>query len=277
MWKHAGKRAYGTCDLMHATDLEIPSAYYANDEWIEITGSGGVLFIHRATGTIHEGPVVSLFDGRTWEQHDIASDWSLGFSHATENFIDAIEGKAPPLLSGKAAREILRFSLALQKSARLRREVFVEEMDRAVPGLYAWQRRRAERSGGHRDGEGILAKLGIGVSFDRFAPMARSLTEERARGVDPSAAAGVETIVALHLTPQGGVEERLGVYVKGGAVTLRAGELPADAKLTLRIPSGVWAAILMKKTRIETALFRGHIRLEGRAEEAIKLRALFRI
>ncbi|MDE3116957.1 MAG: Gfo/Idh/MocA family oxidoreductase, partial [Pseudomonadota bacterium] len=39
MWKYRDGVKYGTCEFAHAPELHIPSKYYANDEWFEITGT----------------------------------------------------------------------------------------------------------------------------------------------------------------------------------------------------------------------------------------------
>lgn len=274
MWKHTDAKRYGTCDLIHATELNVPSRYYSNDEWIEVTGTRGVLVITRCTGDVQTGPPLRRFDGERWiDEEDLDADWGAGFVGATRNFLAAIRGEAAPLLDGRQGREILRFALAIQRSARERREVFLEELDRALPGAYSWRRRRQQIREAH--GGGLLERLGIGANLTRYAPQALALTRELATSYDPAAAEGVETVIGLHLTPDGGVEERLGLIVRDGQVELVEGSLPEDALLSVRMPAGVWAAILLKKKRIEAALFQGKIQFEGKAEEALKLRDLF--
>lgn len=130
MWKYKGGIQYGTCDYTHAYDMHIPSDYYANDEWIEISGSQGIIMINRCTGKINTGPAVSVFTGYEWKQYDqIDSDWAAGFVGSTKNFIAAIKGEEAPLLSGEQARNILAFALAIQKSSQERREIYIDELD----------------------------------------------------------------------------------------------------------------------------------------------------
>jgi predicted dehydrogenase len=128
MWKYKAGRRYGVCDYTHAVELEIPSKYYACDEWFEITGSRGIIMVRRATGNLLDGPAVSVFTNDGWTHHDVASDWSLGFVGATENFIGAIQGKEEPLLTGEQAKEILRFAFALRRSSDERREIMLKEV-----------------------------------------------------------------------------------------------------------------------------------------------------
>lgn len=278
MWKYKGGKRYGVCDFAHAGDMPIPSQYYANDEWLEITGNRGIIFIHRCTGNIHEGPVMSVFDGKSMRHiSDVKSDWSEGFIGATRNFIEAIHGRQAPLLTGEQGREILRFALAIQKAARIRREVYLDELDRCFPSFYAWRRKRRElKASGFSRRKFPFG--GLGENLSRYAPQAKFLTEQLMVRFDPSAALDWETVVGLHLTADGTAkEEKLGLYITGGKAALRTGELPENAKFTLRIPAGTWAAILLGKKRIEVALFQGKLKFEGKAEEGLKLRAAFKL
>ncbi|HOZ49299.1 MAG TPA: Gfo/Idh/MocA family oxidoreductase [Candidatus Hydrogenedentes bacterium] len=142
MWKYKDLKRYGVCDYTQAVELPIPSKYYSCDEWFEITGSRGIILIRRCTGNLLDGPPVSVFDGERWKHHDVESDWASGFRYALRNFIAAIHGDDQPLLTGAQARDVLRFGFALRKSADRRREVYLDELDRSLPGLYAWKRRR---------------------------------------------------------------------------------------------------------------------------------------
>ncbi len=275
MWKYAGAKRYGVCDIVHGPELNVPSKYYSNDEWVEITGSRGVIRVSRCTGNVHDGPPVLLFDGTRWRPFvDVPSDWGAGFVGATQNFIDAIRGRAEPLLSAEQAFGILRFALAVQRAARERREVFLDEMEHPFPRLYSRGRRQQEQRAEHG---GFFARLGLGQSLSRYAREALSLTEDVVRHYDVEAARKVETLIGLHLTADNGVEEKLALRVAHGTPELTRGELPEGAALTVMVPAGVWAAILLKKKRLETALFQGKIKFRGRIEEALKLRALFQL
>ncbi|MFC1482439.1 Gfo/Idh/MocA family oxidoreductase [Myxococcota bacterium] len=276
MWKHRDAKRYGTCDFVHAGELRVPSKYYSNDEWIEITGERGLIHIHRCTGNVHEGPPVSLYDGETWrtfDDTDVDADWAAGFVGATHNFIDSIEGLTSPLLDGAQGREILRFDLAVQRAARLRREVYLDELDHPVPTWYSLQRRARELI--VDQGISLLSRLGVGTDTSKYASRAIALTGDLARRYDPTAAATVETVIGLHLTEDNGVEERFALRIADGSVHLEAGSLPDDSRLTVWMPAGLWAAILLGKQRVETALFQGKIKFEGQAEEALKLRDVF--
>jgi predicted dehydrogenase len=124
MWKYAGAPKYGSCDYSHGIALHVPSRYYANDEWFEVTGSEGIVMVNRCTGNICGGAPLRLFRDDHWTEFaDVDSDWAAGFKGSTANFISAVLGTEAPALSAEQGREVLRMDLAIQESARARHEV----------------------------------------------------------------------------------------------------------------------------------------------------------
>ncbi len=278
MWKYREGTKYGMCEYLYAPDLYIPSKYYANDEWIEISGTRGIILINRCTGNINDGPPVSLFAGKKWRHYsNVRSDWSEGFRGATHNFINAIRGEEEPLLTGSQGREILRFNLAIQKSSRLRREVYLDEMDATFPLLYSFRKIINKKTGFPRTSR-LISLIDIKPNVSRYAPQARSLTIELIDKFNPDAVRDWESTIGLNVLPEKNVPElKFSLTIKKGKATLEEGSLPDKAVIILRIPAGTWAAILLGKEKIEKAFMEGRITIEGEAEEALKLRSAFGI
>lgn len=276
IWKYKNSSKYGSCDFTHSSNLHIPSKYYANDEWIEISGSQGIILINRCSGNIQSGAALSIFNGHTIEHIEIESDWSIGFKASTQNFIDSIKGRASPLLSGKEGREILRFSLAVQKAARLNREVYLNELDSLWPSFYAWQRRKENRPKISRKNWSIPFLTSENLSD--YAPQAKSLTENLVKSFDPKLAANWNLTIGIYLTADGRVgDEKICLSIKNGTMDLQFGEIPENTTFTVTMPAGVWAAILLRKKRAEIAFLQGKIKAEGQVEEGLKLRAIFKL
>ena len=276
MWKYKGSRSYGVCDFVYAEELHIPSKYYSNDEWFEITGSKGVIFINRCTGNIFEGPAVSVFTSSGWKHYnDVRSDWADGFIDSAKNFIGAIKGEEEAHLTGDEGREILRFSFAIYNSAKKRREVYLEELDRPLPALYAWRKKRREKK------ESFIESFKpsrFGERLSRYAPQSKELTENFMERFDPSAVEGWEGVVGLDLTADGGVgRQKFTITVKDGKAILTGGEISESVTMTLTMPAGTWAAILMGKKKIEGALFKRQMKIEGDIKDGLKLRSAFHI
>lgn len=276
MWKYRKKTRYGMCEFAHCSNMEIPSHYYSNDEWIEITGSQGILYIPRCTGNMNQGPGLRLFKHGKWTDYsDMETDWAQGFMGATQNFISAIRGEASPLLTGSQARDILRFSLSIARSSTQRREVYMDEMESTFPQLYTWRQKKRENRAQRKS---FFERFNLGRNEKQYADKAHELTRNMVNRFNPEAVKGWEEIIGLHLLAQGSVKEaRFGLFIKNGTASLTQGELPENAGLVLKVPAGTWAAILMGKKRIETALIQGRLKLEGRAELGLKLRQAFNI
>lgn len=279
MWKHRDGKKYGTIDFMFGSELHVPTRYYPNDEWYEITGSRGILLINQGTGNILEGPPISVFDGHKWEHiHDVASDWSEGFIASTRNFINAIRGEEQPLLNARQGRDVMRLASAVARSARRRREVYLDEYDRLFPALYSWLRRMRERKSVIVGNRRVPSRRKMSQGTARFASQAISLTEQLPQRLDPEEVRGWNCVMGLHLTGEGdAAEEKITITIKDAAMTVERGSLPGNAMFTLHMPAGLWAAILLGKRRIETAALLGKIKYEGHVEEALRLRKAFKI
>jgi putative sterol carrier protein len=200
-----------------------------------------------------------------------------GFIGNTRNFIAAIRGRESAHLDAAQGREVLKLDLAIQRSNALRREVYLDEMESPLPSLLAWRRRRRDRRDNpFRVKRSILPRLGSDLS--RYAPEAEGLTERLMERFDASKAAGWTTSIGLRLAADGAAgQSDFSLEIREGRAVLRKGALPGRPDLTLTIPAGTWAAILLGKKRIEMALIQGKIKIEGRAEEGLRLREAFRL
>ncbi|MBU2513434.1 Gfo/Idh/MocA family oxidoreductase [bacterium] len=277
MWKHKDGIKYGMCEYAFAQDMVIPSKYYANDEWIEITGTKGVLIINRCTGNIYAGPVLSHFDGSKWKSYtDVECDWAKGFIGATKNFIDSIKGNAKPLLSGEQGKEILKTTLAIIKSSKERREVYVEEMEKKFPYLYTRKRIKAEKrrvAGKKRFFSSVFGKKDIS-----YAPQAKALTEDLINRFNPDLVGDWQCVIGLKLLPQGGVDETSYVLnIKQGKMEIKEGEIPETADMILKTPTGTWASLLLGKRTFETAFLTGKLKIDGKAEHGLKLKEILEL
>ena len=278
MWKGRDNKRYGVCDFMFSPEMRVPSKYYSNDEIYQLIGSKGFILINRGTGEMMDRPPVSLFNGYTWTHYeDVEGDWGQGFVKSTHNFIAAIQGREAPLLSGDEGREVLRFALAVTKSAQTRREVYLDELDHSFPRWYRWRRWRRERKECV-----VLPKRQSWNPFAgrtaKYAPQAQELTEKLPERFDGDAAGDWEVTIALHLIGEGGAsDQRYGLVVKDKTLEVLPGETLEHPDLSLEVRAGVWAALLLGKKRIETAIVQGLIKYEGKVEKALPLRDAFRI
>jgi putative sterol carrier protein len=282
MWKYAKQMCYGVCEYTHAPQLHIPSDYYANDEWWEIAGTAGILRVNRCTGKLNEGPSLSLFQGKKWKHYgNLKADWVEGFKNATKNFVDAIHGKSEPVLNGKQARDIMRFALAIGRAARERREVYIEEMEYGPSRgrRFSQKKIKAARRKQKQDRPSWLERMGITQDLSKYAPRARDLTYDLLQKFDPEKVADWRAEVGLFLTAEGeAAEQKFVLRIGDSQASLDEGDIPSRASLVIEASPGAWAAVLLKKKRLETAFLQGKIKIvKGKAEDALKLRAAFQL
>lgn len=107
----------------------IRSKYYAGDDWVEITGSRGVIWVNRCSGEMLQGPATVLYrDGETRAFHDLETDWGVSFLRQGQDFLAAIREGRSCTLSGPEARQVLQFDLAVHRSAQEEQPVLVDEI-----------------------------------------------------------------------------------------------------------------------------------------------------
>ncbi len=122
-WKFPGNR-YGSLEAVYSPELVLDTRQYAQDDRIEITGTKGVIWVTRGHGKMLDAPPVVMYkDRQTRAFSDMPVGWEHSFINSTRQMIDAWHSGEAPQLTGEAGREVLRFALAAQESARLGRAV----------------------------------------------------------------------------------------------------------------------------------------------------------
>jgi predicted dehydrogenase len=122
-WKFPGNR-FGSLEVVYSPQMVLDTRHYAQDDRIEITGTKGVIWITRGHGKLMDVPPVILYrDQQVRAFSDVQVGWEYSFINSTRHFIEAYFRGEPPSLTAWQGREILRFALAAQESARSGRSV----------------------------------------------------------------------------------------------------------------------------------------------------------
>ncbi|MBK8030730.1 MAG: Gfo/Idh/MocA family oxidoreductase [Chloroflexi bacterium] len=125
-WKFPNNR-YGSLEVVYSPEMVLDTAHYAQDDRIEITGTRGVIWVTRGHGKMMDVPPVIMYrDRQTFTYSDMPVGWEHSFINSTRHFINAYHTGAPPVLTGEQGRDVLRFTLAAQASARLGQSVKLE-------------------------------------------------------------------------------------------------------------------------------------------------------
>lgn len=129
MFQFKAARCYGMLDFEHTPKMRIHSKYYSDDDRVEIIGETGILMINRYTARTIDLPELMLFqDGKTTPIPVEGVEWEDSFIAATRHMVDVIRDDVPAKLDGYAGKEVLKFALAAQQSARQHHEVRPEEV-----------------------------------------------------------------------------------------------------------------------------------------------------
>jgi len=256
--------------------MEIPSRYYANDEWIQVSGSAGLVMVNRCTGELVDGPSVSLYSRNGWRHFQIPSDWKLGFIGSAWNFVRAIRGEEEPALSFPMAMEILSVNLAIARSAATGREVRMKSDGAILPPLAAYLKKRGEV----RKARAARQLLAEAKGMDNSAESAHSavrLTRELPARLAAGAAVGEGLAIGLELGGAAfpGQLKLMSIIIGNGDVQIEEDRLPENPDLVIKTSAGIWADILSGKQSVEKAYLHGRLKFVGPAETALALKKFF--
>ena len=122
-WKYPNKNdsnppKFGSMQFTLAPNLYYPSNYYNCDEFIEISGTKGMMWINQCTSggnfiskTPHHPPIVVYRDGKVSVYgEDLPRDWRFSFINSTEHFIDAIKNGTDPIYTGEQGKNLCIFA-----------------------------------------------------------------------------------------------------------------------------------------------------------------------
>ena len=114
----------GTMEVQYSPKLYMRSSYYGADEFFEITGDAGQIWVTRATGEMLDLAPVMLFSGTkegctTTEFNDIDADWGAGFVRSSQHFIDALIDGRPADMSAESATKVLQLCFAVYQASEI--------------------------------------------------------------------------------------------------------------------------------------------------------------
>jgi predicted dehydrogenase len=111
----------GAMEVSYAPKMWMRSSFYGADEFFEIQGDEGFLWVTRCTGELLDLPAVVLFQGHEHGQTttsfpDIPSSWDAGFDGSAAHFVDAITDGVPAEMSGEDAVKALQLCFAVYQA-----------------------------------------------------------------------------------------------------------------------------------------------------------------
>lgn len=129
IWKYRNAEKYGSYEVVTSEEMLVQGGRVPEDEWVELTGSKGFLFINRCSANLLNRPPLEMYrDGVTTAFSDVDANHASSFIAGVHDFVDAIHEGRPLGLTGEEGREVFRFCRAIELSAREGREVRPEEI-----------------------------------------------------------------------------------------------------------------------------------------------------
>ena len=130
-WTYRDGLRHGSWDAISSDEMVVRSDYWTEDEWFEISGTRGFIWVNRCTAKLLDRPPLVVYaDGETTEVglDEIDWDWGASFRIGMIDFVDSIlEGRQSPL-DGEEGKEVLKFARAAQMSSREARPVGLDEV-----------------------------------------------------------------------------------------------------------------------------------------------------
>jgi predicted dehydrogenase len=141
-WKYPSKNPddppkFGTMEFSLASNLYYPSNYYNCDEFIEISGTKGIMWINQCTSggnflskSSQYPPITVYTDGEVKKYgEDLPRDWRHSFINSTEHFINVIKNRqGEPIYTGEQGKNLCIFGKMPYISDQRRETVYWDDM-----------------------------------------------------------------------------------------------------------------------------------------------------
>ncbi len=122
-WKFKDKNCLGIIDYTAAPDMPIRTKYYPSDEFFEIQGTRGAIWVTRCTGEMLDMPPVMLLKGTEVQQFQVPMDWIEGFKGAATDFIDGVLEERQPHMDIEFSKKVLQVAFSVYEAARTERAI----------------------------------------------------------------------------------------------------------------------------------------------------------
>ena len=135
IWEYERDTLLGMMEVTYAPQMFIRSRYYGADEFFEIQGTEGFVWVTRATGEMLDLAPVILYskDGTQTHFDAIDADWFTGFRDSSKYFVDSLlDGARPVDMTPDAAIKALQLCFAVYEASNERAPVDPRSIDGAA-------------------------------------------------------------------------------------------------------------------------------------------------
>lgn len=124
VFEYAREDLLGMMEVSHAPGMFIESDWYGADEFFEIQGTSGFIWVTRLSGRLHDLPPLVVTSGKTRTVvRDIDDRYEVSFKRAAAAFVDGILSGTQAELSPTEALKTLQLAFAVYQASNERRPV----------------------------------------------------------------------------------------------------------------------------------------------------------
>jgi hypothetical protein len=157
-------------EVSHAPGIFIPSDWYGADEFFEIQGTSGFVWVTRLSGRLHDLPPLVVREGAiTTRIEDIDSNYETSFRRASAAFVDGLLSDTQPDMIPETAIKVLQLAFAVYQSSNERRPVDPATIQESVSPPW-WPKSQEELI----DDAAALGLLPEGVSAEEVKALIRA-------------------------------------------------------------------------------------------------------
>jgi predicted dehydrogenase len=125
IFEYEDETLLGSMEVSYAPKMYLRSAYYGADEFIEVQGDEGFLWVTRCTGEMLDLAPVMVYRGEAGNQtmtgyNDMDADWGTGFKRSSAHFIDSLLAGTPADMSADQAAKVLQLCFAVYEAGNTR-------------------------------------------------------------------------------------------------------------------------------------------------------------
>jgi UDP-N-acetylglucosamine 3-dehydrogenase len=169
LFEYGRDNLLGIMEVSQAPGMFIPSDWYGADEFFEIQGTSGFVWVTRLSGRLHDLPPLVVRSGATTTRvEEIDSNYETSFRRASAAFVDGLLSGNQPDMTPDTAAKVLQLAFAVYQSSTERRPVDPAVIEGSVSPPW-WPKSQEELI----DDAAALGLLPEGVSAEEVKALVR--------------------------------------------------------------------------------------------------------
>ncbi len=133
IWEYGRDDLLGMMEVTYAPNMLIRSDHFGADEFFEIQGTDGYVWVTCLTGHLLDLPPVMLYEADgTQTNYAVDTHYDVSFASASKHFVDSLLAGTEPDMSGELAVKVLQLCFAVYQASIDRGPVDPATIDTAV-------------------------------------------------------------------------------------------------------------------------------------------------